>query len=285
MRCPFCKHPLEPLILEGRHTGAHQCIHCLGSWLSQQHFSGLLGGEGGQSVHPSPLLAERGSGAGSVQVSLHHQTGPGTSPWGSTCGPWEHVPGAFEVPQTTAEERTRTHTWWHRWFKKQNDEVTSAPDWDLCTYCGKPDPGDRDNCRHCNVERMRCPQCQTLMIGVRRFTVLVDMCLSCRGLFFEKGRFNSLIARMRGEIEDTAVGGGKRSGSSLLHQLADFLEATEPSPYALNTQENKGVLYTVASAMGSGLGESRKVFYDFLILLGDIQGPRDKTQNKEPSQH
>jgi hypothetical protein len=113
------------------------------------------------------------------------------------------------------------------------------------------------------------------MIGVRKFQVLVDLCIGCQGLFFEKGRLEALIERLRGgdlEAKGLEAGDDPTAQPSLLQQLAAFLEDTEPDALSVS-REASGVLETVTSAFSSGLSGSRRVLYDIMVMLGDIQKP------------
>ncbi len=274
MQCPYCRHPLEPLIIQGRHTGAFQCVHCYGSWLQFQQLSGLLGpSEGSNSGALVPW-----QGPHSLQAGSH---GPLSSPWPSQRTSWSRLDPASDDaggPAPSGANPQRRRAWWRR----DQDEPSPShnPDWDVCSYCSQLHPGQGRTCVHCNVERMLCPQCGALMIGVRRYQVLVDLCLRCHGLFFEKGRLESLIARMQG-LSDPGTKGLEAGNvepprASLLQQLAAFLESTERDPYSAHDAENQGLFRTVGAAIGAGFGGSRRVLYDLLVMLGDIQTPHDR---------
>jgi hypothetical protein len=68
------------------------------------------------------------------------------------------------------------------------------------------------------------------------------------------------------------VGTVEQKPASLLMQLAQLLEDTEPDAYSVGNQENRGVFHTVAQTIGAGLGSGRKVLYDLMIMLGDTGG-------------
>ena len=259
MICPYCQHPLEPLIIRERHSGAYQCVHCIGSWIRFEQVTYLTNTAETGTEKLLPLSQEL------ISTS-------GESPNLEKASSSFHTPTyAFSSSlEKEANSESMRHSRWWPWSKRsnKNDDEKRSSDWNVCTYCGKSDPGNNSTCIHCNVERMRCPECRELMIGVRREGVLVDLCLRCKGLFFEKGRLEALIEHLQGvrtgEPSSTTV------RPSLLQQLASFLEDTDPSPYSVEGASNLGVLHTVASAFGEGLGGGRRVLYDFLTFLGDL---------------
>ena len=249
MNCPYCHHELKPLIISGRPTGSFQCEHCTGTWLQYQTFSGLLPGPRGiQQAQPAPGPLHDG---GPVRAAFAPRPRPAPSRGRTT-----RIRGPFAAR-------------WKR--KKETDAPAPSPDWDICTYCGKLHPGSGPTCVHCNVERMTCPACGRYMVGVRKHGVLVDICLSCRGLWFEKGRLEKLIESLS-HPEARALPEGKRRAPSLLHQLATFLEDTEPAQYGL-TGKDPSVVSALSSAFGAGLTGSKRILYDVLVLLGDLQSP------------
>ncbi len=276
MNCPYCHHELQPLIVSGRHTGSFQCEHCTGTWLQYQTFSGLLLGGTSDSVTPaSPGVPARPPTGGLPHIA------PGPDPLPQA----RSVPAGGHPGPGSSRARTRRR-FTPPWKKKQRTraaEVTS--DWDICTYCGRSHPGSGPTCVHCNVERMTCPVCGRFMVGVRKHGVLVDLCLSCRGLWFEKGRIEKLIERLSsGDSPRQQLAGGNGRPPSLLHQLADFLEDTEPARHGLGGRDSS-VVSTLTSAFGAGLTGSKRLLYDVLVLLGDLQSPPgkpDSTGNGRP---
>lgn len=328
MFCPYCRQPLEPLVVGGRPTGAFQCVKCSGSWLQYQQLSSLLGGASGGSgattaiavtmasapTTAAPMTAvasTTAAGPMTAAVSWHpdHRSAPGI-PGGhqgvSVASTPENVGGGeggfvapvsgnafrqppFALPHALslqgdstkgAGERPKKKLW--RRKAEKAERLEENPDWDICTYCGRTHPGVGRTCIHCNVERMHCPMCGAPMVGVRKYQVMVDLCLRCHGLFFEKGRLEALIERMvRGETGGRLLEGGRRSRPSLLQQLAAFLEDTEPDAYSSSSEG--GVFDTVASAFGSGLKGSRQLLCDMLLMLGDIQPPRSRGPSGDSS--
>ncbi len=251
MLCPYCHHELKPLLVGGRATGSFQCEHCTGTWLQYQTFRGLLPGWGNEvaplvTPPPTPGAPPDFRFSERSPRSPHMARGKGSRPRRVFTPPWKK--------------------------RKADTAPGSPPDWDICTYCGKPHPGSGRTCVHCNVERMRCPACGRYMVGVRRHGVLVDICLSCRGLWFEKGRLETLIERLAHPDAEALPEGRQHRAPSLLHQLASFLEDTEPAQYGL-TGKDPSVVSALSSAFSSSLTGGKRVLYDVLVLLGDLQSP------------
>ncbi len=271
MKCPYCHHALEPLIISGRHTGAFQCKHCTGTWLQYQTFSGLL--PAATQVSPNAPRAPL------------RPPGPLRAP--PTGALLDQAAAPLPTPRTTRArgDRRRVLLGWKRRKSADPRAPRTNPDWDICTYCGKPGPGDGPTCIHCNVERMRCPVCGRFMVGVRKQGVLVDLCLSCQGLWFEKGRLEVLIDRLAHPDAPAGLPGTEQRAPSLLHQLARFLEDTDPGPYGPGVRDT-GVMSTLSTAFGSSFQGSKRLLYDVLVFLGDLQSPTsdnraNRNRNKE----
>ncbi len=262
MLCPYCHHELKPLFIGGRPTGSYQCEQCTGTWLQYHTFSGLLPGLGGTAGHGTSLAPVP------LETAFPHRRGQ----HGVTGSRASSTPTGGETRQAAGKGRHRFVPPWKR--RRATSSPAFSSDWDICTYCGKPHPGSGRTCVHCNVERMRCPGCGRYMVGVRKHGVLVDICLSCRGLWFEKGRLEKLIERLSHPETAGISEAERRKPPSLLHQLAAFLEDTEPAQFGL-TGRDPSVVSTLSSAFSAGLTGGRRILYDVLVLLGDLQSPPD----------
>lgn len=299
MLCPYCRSPLEALLIQGRHTGAWQCLRCKGAWLRGQQIS-ALGPAGPMGLLGAGSIAGSSPAGGPFPAPYHGQPSPGgpgsgfgagglSSPWQATTGQpmtgqtlGNSRPGSQSIPRSSPEASS-----WRAWFgggksgSSQSAAQTSGqaqnPDWDVCTWCGKARPGMGAHCIHCNIERMRCPECQVVLTGVRRHQVLVDLCLRCQGIWFEKGRLEALLDALRGDAPPPVQHTSTQGPPSLLQQLATFLEQTEPGSNSERHKGEVGIWDALASTFSSGVGGSRQVLYDLLTLMGDLQKPGDKS--------
>lgn len=261
MHCPSCRHPLEQLILQGRATGAWQCLKCQGAWLQQAEGGALSGAWPGAHIPAGhPFQAP----VGLLSAGLGGETNRGLpSPFSqgpTTSGTWSGRPPA-RGPSSAA------HT-------SIPGASPQNPDWDVCSWCGKNRPGAGPRCIHCNIDRLRCPRCQTMLVGVRRVQVLVDLCMSCQGLWFERGRLETMLERLRTGAEPLGERSPGTGRPNLLLQLADFLEATEPGMHTERNRGEVGIWEALASTFSSGVGGSRRIVTDMLTLLGELPGPR-----------
>lgn len=295
MRCPYCRYPLEALSIAGRPTGVWQCLHCKGAWLkASQHggVAGLLPGAVGAPPSRLPVpMAQAGAYPGAYPGAF---PGAGNAPYGQMPpgagfeGGQAHRP--IQNPwQSTGNESpgARPKESWWKWFGGGDATPKPPPlnpDWDICTWCGKTAPGPGLQCQHCKVERMRCPECQSVLVGARRHAVMVDLCLRCQGIWFEKGRLEALMNAVRGTPEKAVEGPPQNASPSLLVQLASFLESTERSSLAEPGREEVGLWDALSSTFSSGVGGSKQILYDLLTLVGDLQGNQKPPsgQGKDP---
>jgi len=269
MRCPYCRYPLEPLMIGGRSAGVWQCLHCKGAWLKAAHHGGVAGLLPGPAG--SPLPAPYASGPADTRAGAYAggfgAGQPLHNPWQSTA----HTSGRPD----TSPPKSGGDSWW-KWFGgsggPQAPKAPLNPDWDICTWCGKTAPGMGTHCQHCKIERMRCPECQAVLVGARRHAVMVDLCLRCQGIWFEKGRLEALMGALRGEPARAVEGPSPTGAPSLLMQLASFLESTERSAHAEPGREEVGLWDALSATFASGVGGSKQVLYDLLTLVGDLQG-------------
>ena len=113
-----------------------------------------------------------------------------------------------------------------------------------------------------------------MLVGVRRSQVLVDLCMSCQGLWFERGRLETLLERLRLGAEPAVESQTGPNRPNLLLQLAAFLEATEPGTQTERSRGEVGIWEALSSTFSTGVGGSRRIVTDMLTLLGELPGSR-----------